>query len=143
MPIRHATVHDAAGISRLLTQLGYPDTEKALPKELASLLQSPADFLLVWEEPSSPHPIVGFLALHTMRMIGRLSNYLQINYFVIDEQARGKNIGTQMEKEAVRIALENDCSHIALHCNADRLTAQQFYRERNYIESPKYLIKKL
>lgn len=143
MPIRRATVDDAAGISRLLTALGYPDTDALLPAALATMLKDPAEFLLVWDDPSSPHPVVGFLSLHRMRMIGRLSNYLHINYFVIDEKARGKDIGTEMEREAVRIARENDCSHIALHCHTDRIAAQTFYTHRGYIESPKYLIKKL
>jgi GNAT superfamily N-acetyltransferase len=143
MPIRPAALSDAAGINRLLTQLGYPDTDESIAAELTAMLQNPANQLLVYEDPSFPYPIAGFLSTSFMRMIGRRSNFLYINYFVVDEAIRSQRIGQQMEEEAVRFARENGCSAIALHCDDKRTRAHDFYARQGYIESPKYLIKKL
>jgi GNAT superfamily N-acetyltransferase len=144
MNIRPATPSDAAGINRLLQQLGYPGTDASIAAELTAMLQNPANLLSVCEDSSSPYPIAGFLSASFMRMIGRRSNFLYINYFVVDEAVRSQGIGQKMEEEAVRFARDNDCSDIALHCDEKRARAHKFYTERqHYKESPKYLIKRL
>jgi GNAT superfamily N-acetyltransferase len=143
MNIRAATPGDAAGINRLLQQLGYPGTDASIAAELTAMLQNPANQLSVCEDPSSPQPIAGFLSTSFMRMIGRRSNFLYINYFVVDETVRSQGLGRQMEEEAVRFARENGCSAIALHCDDKRTRAHKFYVDQGYMESPKYLIKRL
>ena len=56
MPIRPAEMTDWPGISRLLTQLEYPGTERFLKTRLTAMLNDPAETLLVWAEPSPASP---------------------------------------------------------------------------------------
>jgi GNAT superfamily N-acetyltransferase len=139
MPIRPATSRDGPAISRLLAQLEYPGTEKFIETQLEAMLQSPAEVLLVWDEP----PIVGFLSLHYFPMIGVGRDFAQISYLVVDDQARSEGLGRQLEETVTHLARERGCDRIVVHCNSHRTRAHDFYHRQGYIESPNYLIKKL
>src|SRR5579872_6764442 len=139
MPIRPATTQDAPAISRLLAQLDYPDTESFMAERLAVLLQSPAEVLLVWDEP----PVVGFLSLHFLPMIGVGKDFAHISYLVVEDNIRSEGIGRRLEEEVTRLARERRCHAIVVHCHSRRTRAHAFYLRQGYEESPKYLIKKL
>lgn len=139
MSIRPATPVDGSAISRLLTQLDYPGTEQCIVARLATMLQSPAEVLLVWDEP----PVTGFLSLHFMPMIGVGKDFAHISYLVVDKKNRGEGIGRRLEEEVVRLAREHGCDRVVVHCHSRRTEAHAFYRKQGYEESPKYLIKKL
>ncbi len=142
MPIRLAQIDDHAGICRLLTQLKYPGTERFLQARLATLLADPAETLLVWaEEPATT--ILGFLSLHFIPQIALEGDFARISYFAVDDTARNKGIGRQLEETATRLARERGCSLLEVHCHSRRTRAHDFYRRQGYEESPKYLIKKL
>jgi len=146
MPIRPAALSDAPGINRLLTQLEYPGTEDFLEIRLAVLLKDPAETLLVWEEPANlpgPPAILAFLSLHFIPQIALLGDFARISYFAVDDTARSKGIGRTMEEEASRLARNQGCALIEVHCHSRRTRAHEFYARQGYTESPKYLIKKL
>lgn len=139
MPIRPATAGDAAAISRLLTQLEYPGTERFLETMLSEMLKSPAEVLLVWDGP----PVCGFVSLHFIPMIGVGKEFAHISYFIVDDTARSEGIGRQLEENVTRIARERGCDRIVAHCDSRRVRAHAFYLRQGFIESPKYLIKRL
>lgn len=147
--IRRATPADAPGISRLLTQLDYPGTEHFLPAKLSAMLADPAGILLVWAEPSPPSAtepggaVLGFLSLHFIPQIALKGDFARISYFAVDETARSKGIGRQLEAEATRLAKERGCALLEVHCHTRRTRAHEFYGRQGYEESPKYLIKRL
>jgi GNAT superfamily N-acetyltransferase len=156
MPIRPAALSDAQAISRLLTQLEYPGTQDFLEVRLAVLLRDPAEALLVWEEPNGqadpqaasqqpagPPLILGFLSLHFIPQIALRGDFARISYFAVDEAIRSNGIGRAMEEEATRLAREHGCALIEVHCHSRRTRAHGFYHTRGYIESPKYLVKRL
>ena len=149
MPIRLATLHDAIGISRLLTQLEYPGTEEFLEIRLAAMLQDPAETLLVWEEPADqvqtpgPPRLLALLSLHFIPQIALRGYFARISYFVVDDLAHGQGIGKELEAEATRLARNQGCDRLEVHCASRRTEAHLFYAKRGYMESPKYLIKKL
>lgn len=158
MSIRRATHSDAAAISGLLTQLGYPGTAAFLADRLAAMLQDPNEVILVWEEPPAATPtpttgtppappttapVLGFLALHFIPQIALAGDFARISYFSVDEAARSRGIGRLLEAEAARLARERGCHLLEVHCAAQRCRAHKFYARQGYIESPKYLIKKL
>ena len=139
MPIRPATTEDDAEISRLLTQLDYPGTERFIKSRLAEMLEDPAEVLLVWDDP----PVRGFVSLHFIPMIGVGKDFAQISYLIVDNSARGEGIGRRLEEAVTRIARERGCDRIVLHCDSRRTRAHAFYLRQGFTESPKYLIKRL
>ncbi len=139
MPIRPATTGDAAAISRLLTQLEYPGTEHFMETTLSEMLQDPAEVLLVWDGP----PVRGFVSLHFIPMIGIGMDFAHISYLIVDDATRGEGIGRELEETVTRIARQRGCDRIVAHCDARRLRAHAFYLRQGFIESPKYLIKRL
>jgi len=160
MSIRIATLGDAAGIGRLITQLGYPGTETFLEERLAAMMQDPDEVLLVWDasastiDPAAPASaafsgapnspaIQGFLSLHFIPQIALRGNFARISYFAVDEDARSQGIGRLLEDEATRLARERGCDRLEVHCATRRDRAHKFYARQGFVESPKYLIKKL
>lgn len=146
--IRAARHTDWPAISRLLEQLEYPGTEGFLPDKLQRMLQDPAETLLVWESDDRPDsrgipPILGFLSLHIIPQIALSGDFARISYFAVDTTARSQGIGLQMEECAARLAREKGCELIEVHCHTRRVRAHDFYARQGYIESPKYLIKRL
>jgi GNAT superfamily N-acetyltransferase len=139
MPIRPATTGDAAAIGRLLTQLEYPGTERFLEAMLPEMLKDSAEVLLVWDGP----PVRGFVSLHFIPMIGVGREFAHISYFIVDDTARSEGIGRQLEEDVTRIARERGCDRIVAHCDSRRVRAHAFYLRQGFIESPKYLIKRL
>ncbi|GGA95161.1 GNAT family N-acetyltransferase [Puia dinghuensis] len=139
--IRRAIPADAPGISRLLTQLEYPGTERFITTRLATLLAHPDEVFLVWAEPANH--ILAFLSLHFIPQIALEGDFARISYFAVDESARSLGIGQQLEAEATRLAKERGCALLEVHCHTRRTRAHAFYHRQGYEESPKYLIKKL
>lgn len=156
MPIRPAALSDAQAINRLLTQLEYPGTQDFLEVRLAAMLRDPAETLLVWEEPNGqpdpeiavPQPagpprILGVLSLHFIPQLALRGDFARVSYFAVDDTTRSKGIGRAMEEEATRLAREHGCTLIEVHCHSRRTRAHEFYTRQGYLESPKYLIKRL
>jgi GNAT superfamily N-acetyltransferase len=154
MSIRSAALEDWQGISRLLTQLEYPGTEDFLQVRLAGMLQDPAETLLVWAEPqpttvaSEPRKdgdqtILGFLSLHFIPQIALRGDFARISYFAVDDGARSLGIGRKLEEMATQLAKERGCALMEVHCHTRRTRAHEFYSRQGWVESPKYLIKRL
>jgi len=140
MGIRLANIADATGISRLLTQLEYPGTEAFLGANLEEMIPDPRELLLVWAEGDS---ITGFLSADFSiypQLNGRIAH---IKALAVDQGARSKGIGRQLEAELTRRAWEKGCVAIIVHCHTRRTRAHEFYYRQGFEESPKYLIKKL
>lgn len=151
MPIRPAALSDAQAISRLLTQLEYPGTQDFLEVRLAAMLRDSAETLLVWEEsndqadlpPAGPPRVLAVLSLHFIPQLALPGDFARISYFAVDDTIRSKGIGRAMEEEASRLAREHGCALIEVHCHSRRARAHEFYGRQGYVESPKYLIKRL
>lgn len=147
MSIRKAVLEDWEAISRLLTQLEYPGTAAFIRTKLERMLNDPAETLLVWAEPSpapsEPSVILGFLSLHFITQIAVQGDFARISYFAVDDEARSKGIGRQLEETATRLAKEKNCALMEVHCHTRRTRAHEFYARQGWEESPKYLIKRL
>ena len=137
--IRPAGLRDAPAIARLLGQLGYPVSEELVWRKLALLLESNGEDFLVGE--GDGENVVGFLAMHYIPQLAMEGAFARISYLCVDENARGQGIGTQLEKEACRLAVLKSCDRLELHCHSRRTHAHRFYARRGYVESPKYFAK--
>ncbi|HEY4108273.1 GNAT family N-acetyltransferase [Puia sp.] len=87
--------------------------------------------------------ILALLSLHFIPQIALKGDFARISYFAVDEQARSRGIGRELEAEATRLARERGCVLLEVHCHTRRTRAHEFYYRQGYEESPKYLIKRL
>jgi GNAT superfamily N-acetyltransferase len=140
MGIRRATMEDWRGIRLLLDQLDYPGTEHYLPEKIDRMMRDPDEVLLVFEEEGV---IMGCISLHFIPQLALPGDFARISYFAIDEQARSKGIGREMEEYCTGLAKERGCYLIEVHCHTRREGAHRFYYRQGYEESPKYLVKRL
>jgi GNAT superfamily N-acetyltransferase len=140
MEIRKATVSDSTRIVDLLNQLGYPGTEQFITKKILQLTGDPDEELLVAAEDGE---VLGFISIHFVPQIALPGAFARISYLCVDEKARGRGIGRQLESYCENLARNRNCDRIELHCNYRRKRAHRFYYRQGYEESPKYLMKKL
>ena len=140
MSIRQARQEDWKSISSLLDQLEYPGTERFLESKIRRMIEDPGESLLVYEEKGE---ILGFISLHFIPQIALEGDFARISYFTVERRARSGGIGRQMEEYCTRLAMEEGCQLIEVHCHTRRSQAHSFYFRQGYEESPKYLIKKL
>lgn len=141
MPTRLATISDWPAIRHLLVQLEYPDAADLPVAKMERMLRDPDEVLLVFEDTAGQ--VMGFLSLHFIPQIALQGDFARISYFAIDEAARSKGIGKEMEEYCTRLARERGCHLIEVHCHARRARAHEFYSRQGFAESPKYLVKRL
>jgi GNAT superfamily N-acetyltransferase len=140
MQIRKATLADADKMADLLTQLGYPGTRGFIQEKIIELNEHPDEELVVAVEDGEA---LGFLSIHFIPQIALPGGFARISYLCVDEGARSRGIGGQLESYCERLARERRCDRIEVHCHSRRERAHKFYARQAYKESPKYLIKKL
>jgi len=140
MEIRPATLADAAKIADLLTQLGYPGTEKFIREKILKLTGHPdADLAVAVAEGE----VLGFISLHFIPQLGLAGSFARISYLCVDDTVRGRGVGGRLEAYCEQCARERGCDRIELHCHSRREQAHKFYRRQGYEASPFYLMKKL
>jgi GNAT superfamily N-acetyltransferase len=115
-----------------------PPDESALPNP------EPPNHRLPPTSAAPPNAaILAFLSLHFIPQIALKGDFARISYFAVDDEARSLGIGRQLEERATRIARERGCTQMEVHCHTRRTRAQEFYARQGWMESPKYLIKRL
>ena len=138
--LRPARVGDAAAIAELLRQLGYRKTASFLPERLRELAGHPDALVQVAEAAGG---VVGVIALHFMPQLAVAGPFCRIAYLCVAEGARGQGVGALLERFALEQAGRRGCDRIELHSSAHRMAAHAFYVHQGYLESPKYLVKRL
>ncbi|HAY3507216.1 TPA: GNAT family N-acetyltransferase [Elizabethkingia anophelis] len=141
MKIRAIKESDHEVISKLLGQLGYPDTEKFIQNKIRALLLNSNEYLVVIEDDEQQ--VFGFISIHIIPQIALEEDFARISYFSVDENYRSMGAGKMLEEYCVQVATERNCDRIELHCHSRREKAHLFYYRQGYEESPKYLMKKL
>jgi len=142
MGIRPANNSDWTAISHLLDQLGYPDTAPFLEEKIKKITAHPDERLLVYED-GTEGPIIAFISLHFIPQIALEGDFARISYFTVEDTARSRGIGQEMEEYCTQLARERGCHLMEVHCHTRRTRAHDFYFRQGYSESPKYLIKRL
>lgn len=141
MKIRNLKECDSEAISGLLDQLGYPGTKKFISEKIKLLLDNPDEYVVVIE--NNEKKVFGFISIHIIPQIALEGNFARISYFSIDENQRNLGAGKILEEYCEQIARERNCDRIEVHCHSKRKKAHKFYYRQGYVESPKYLMKKL
>lgn len=134
--VRQACLGDAAAITRLLGELGYPASRDFLERRLPQQLEHHDACLLVAEEVGGR--LLGFIAMHFVMQLALEGDFCRISYLCVDSAARGQGIGALLEQAAERLARLRGCDRLELHCDASREAAHRFYARQGYDDAPKY-----
>ena len=140
MGIRNAAISDWKKIMELLKQLDYSNTDSFLKDKIMMLLDHPDERLLVYEDDKK---VVAVISIHFIPQLAVVGDFARISYFSVDKDARSKGIGRELEEYCIALAKARKCDRIEVHCHSRRADAHRFYYRQGFVESPKYLIKKL
>ena len=127
--IRTATPEDAAEISRLSAELGYPAPTQAFAQRLGQLLASTKHEVLV-AEGEQGH-LYGFIAVEH-RLIIEYGERAEIAALVVDTQVRRGGVGKALVAAAERWAADRGLADMVVRSNAARQESHPFYENAGY-----------
>ena len=126
---RDATVGDAAEISRLSAQLGYPAPVEAFETRLRKLLRSSQHAVFVVDANNGR--LAGFIAVE-QRLITEYGERAEIAALVVDAEIRRGGVGRMLVAAAERWATELGMQDLVVRSNAARAESHPFYESLGY-----------
>jgi GNAT superfamily N-acetyltransferase len=127
--LRNAKKTDAAAISALLGQLGYPAQSKEIPARLRALGGHPGSMTCVAELNKK---VVGVMSAQVFPAIHTSEPVAWLTALVVDEAARGVGVGQQMVAYAEAWAAGQGAAKLALTSALHRERAHSFYKALGY-----------
>jgi GNAT superfamily N-acetyltransferase len=124
MRVREATTEDAPALARLLGHLGYTNEAAELPARLVGV-QGAGDSVLVAELDDGK--VVGFAALHLMKVFHQERPLGYITAFATDPAIRRQGVGRTLLDAAEGWARKQGCYRLALTSAEHRADAHAFY----------------
>lgn len=138
--VRDAVRADAAGLSRLLGQLGHPSPPERVGRRLEALARRGETRVLVASAGDQP---LGFLALARLDLLPYPAPLARITALCVDESARGAGVGSALEAAAASIARGWGCDRIEVTSNRRRVRAHGFYARLGYEETHRHFVKRV
>jgi len=127
MRVRDAEPGDAAGLARLLTDLGYPVEEDAVRARLAAVRDESR--VLVAEEGGPP---AGVVASHRLPVLEHDRPVCLVTVLVVAPGMRRRGVGRLLMDAVERDAREAGCGRVVVGTAHHRTSAHAFYRTRGY-----------
>lgn len=137
MLIREAEKRDAASVSELLAQLGYPAGEDSCLERIAEFKRE-GYHLIVGEKDQR---LVGFIALHWHQVIHHPRSLGRIVAFCVDESERGHGLGSQLLRYAEDFLQKKDCFKVEVTSNLRRAQTHRYYFEQGYKQKSMHFVK--
>ena len=129
MKIRAARAADTPALAKLILNLGYPSTADELPPRLM-LVEGQGDTVLVAEDDAGQ--VVGFSALHLMRLFHQRKPLGYITAFVTDPAAQRTGVGRRLLEASEVCARERGCYRLTVTNAEQRAGAHAFYAACDY-----------
>lgn len=126
--IRDASPADAGECARLVTVLGYPVTDDVMAARLAAFVAA-GEKILVADGGSS---LIGLASLHLTPVLHRDGPVGRITCLVVDEQARGRGVGSALVAAVEEVLMARGCVMIEVTSNKARAQAHLFYEHCGY-----------
>ena len=130
--IRPAEVGDAARISELITELGYPTDGDTMTERLAPILPDPHYLTLV---AGLNGLIVGVAGATLGRYYEKDGNYARLLVLNVASTARGRGVGSLLVAAVERWAADNGVREIVVNSALHRAEAHGFYERRGYVRT--------
>ena len=138
--IRKAVVKDAAQISSLLGELGYPNTKAFAQEKISKLVKSDNDTVIVADVDGK---VIGIAHLHIAELFHEPGKLGRIMAMVVNKNCRQAGIGQRLMNSLETTARNLGCSKMEVTSASHRNDAHKFYLGLGYIENPKRFIKML
>lgn len=129
--VRAARTGDAARLSELAGQLGYPSTPEQTVERLRGILPDPQHAVFVAEQGGE---VTGWLHVFILRTL-ESGERAEIGGLVVDESRRSQGAGRLLLGRAEQWAKEKGCAAIGLRSNVIRERAHRFYESLGYRHS--------
>ncbi|WP_160122407.1 GNAT family N-acetyltransferase [Rhodovarius lipocyclicus] len=129
LAIRPVIPADGPALVPLLHQLGYAWEGPAVTQNLARLLATGDDPVLVAERDGTP---VGLVALHMMHTLHWSYRIARITALVVEENERGTGLGRLLIDAAEELAAAGGCEALELTSGMHRPAAHAFYRRLGF-----------
>ena len=126
--IRHITPEDAAAVTILSRQLGYPLSTEQIHQNINAVVASKNHDAFVAELDGK---VIGWIGVEQTIMI-ESDPYCEINGLVIDENFRGKGIGKLLIEKAKQWGREKGNDKLKLRCNVMRTETHLFYQRLGF-----------
>jgi ribosomal protein S18 acetylase RimI-like enzyme len=138
--IRRARVTDSEAFTRLLGQLGYPNTTGFARRKIKKLSSGRYDRLVVATHHGQ---VVGFVSCHIVPLIHQTGNLCRVTALVVAREFHGEGFGRELMIKAEQYASANRCTKIEITSGEHRTWAHDFYRKLGYEEVSKRFLKSL
>lgn len=129
MYVRDISNNDFEMLTELIKELGYPSTVSKVSERLSKINSKSCYKTLVADFIGK---VVGFIGLCKLYAYEYDGEYVRIVALVVNEQYRGKGIGTKLVESAEKWALEEEAIAITLNTGINRKEAHDFYKSRGY-----------
>lgn len=137
--VRAAKIEDINSIASLLAQMGYPQDLSILEPKIKRLIEDGNELLLV---AHIQNQVCAFISMHYVPQLAVEGDYARISYFCVDEKFRSLKIGKILLSHVEQLAQARRCDRVELRSANYRKDAHRFYLANNYLDSPKFFIKK-
>lgn len=127
--IRSAAAADAAGIARLLGELGYPAPADEIPLRLQRIVADGRAAVVV---AANGDEIIGLCTVHLRTSITSHADIAQITSMVVSELARGRGAGRLLVEEAESWARRHGVVRMVVTTALHRAGAHAFYERLGY-----------
>ena len=130
MGIRKAEGDDGQHVLRLLTRLGYDVQNERGRAVYRRLLKDEDQAIVVFEEGGQ---VLGMIGLSIRPQLHHCGPVATIDELVVDEQARGRGIGTALLREAIALARQRGCDVVEVMSAHHRTRAHEFYLSQGFV----------
>lgn len=139
--IREALMKDFPSVFSLFHQLwpGRELNEKAMKTVFERGINSNTDLYICAELDGN---LIGFCAYAIMNNFWQEGQIAYVYAMIVDEEQRGKGIGSELLKTAFDYAKKSGCKKIELDSGFPREKAHQFYTEKMGFEKRAFLFSK-
>jgi GNAT superfamily N-acetyltransferase len=138
--VRAAAEADAAAISALLIEFGYPLDIAQVKNNISRLSVSADNAIFVAEATSS---VVGVLSFHIVPLFHVVGNLGRITSLVINPQWHRRGVGSRLIEAAEEFGWSHGCLRIEVTSGDHRPGAHEFYKKSGYQIDERRFIKRL
>jgi GNAT superfamily N-acetyltransferase len=138
--IRPAVAADAEHVAKLITELGYPTTTRAMTTRLLELLADPSCVTFVADMAGH---VIGVAGAALGRYYEKDGSYSRVTVLVVASTARGRGIGTRLVEAIERWSASREARDVIVNSGVHRADAHAFYRRRGYSHTGFRFIKPL
>jgi GNAT superfamily N-acetyltransferase len=132
MHIRPADTADAAAVTELLHQLGYPqDGVAATVTRIRAWSHYPSSTAYVADADGD---VLGLIAMHISPFFERTGSWGRIVALVVSERVRGQGVGSRLVEAAEAFAVGRGCLRMEVTSADRRHDAHAFYRRLGYLD---------